>query len=248
MKGPGDHLRAGRAFLKANWRLFDSAGTDQARKVPAPPQEKPAPQGARLVDLVGPADLTVGGLPLAEAIRRRQSRRKYTAEPLSLEEVSFLLYATQGVRLRRDNYSFRTVPSAGARHSLETYLFAARVSGVDPGLYRYLPFADRLCLLASRPGLAEAMDEALMGQLWKSAAVFVWTSIPYRMEWRYTTVAHKVIALDAGHVCQNLYLACESIGCGACAIGAYDQEKMDSLLGVDGEDELAVYAAVVGKV
>ncbi len=60
--------------------------------------------------------------------------------------------------------------------------------------------------------------------------------------------SHKLIALDAGHSCQNLYLACEAVGCGTCAIGAYDQEKCDKLLGVDGVDELTVYAAPIGKV
>ena len=83
-----------------------------------------------------------------------------------------------------------------------------------------------------------------MGQ---AAAVFIWATIPYRTGWRHGLAAHKLIALDAGHVCQNLYLACESIGCGTCAIGAYDQEKMDAFLGVDGKDELAVYAAPLGK-
>jgi nitroreductase len=61
-------------------------------------------------------------------------------------------------------------------------------------------------------------------------------------------VAHKVIALDAGHVCQNLYLACEAIGAGTCAIAAYDQQGMDRLLRIDGREEFAVYLAPVGKV
>ena len=75
-----------------------------------------------------------------------------------------------------------------------------------------------------------------------------WTAVPYRTEWRYTVASPKLIALDAGHSCQNLYLACEAIGFGTCEIGAYDQEKCDAFLGVDGEDELTVYAAPVGKV
>jgi SagB-type dehydrogenase family enzyme len=57
-----------------------------------------------------------------------------------------------------------------------------------------------------------------------------------------------LILLDAGHVCQNLYLACEAIGCGTCAIGAYNQEKMDAVLGVDSKNEMTVYCAPVGKV
>jgi len=68
------------------------------------------------------------------------------------------------------------------------------------------------------------------------------------MEWRYGLAAHKVIALDAGHVCQNLYLACEAIGTGTCAIAAYDQEELDEFLGLDGENEFAIYLAPVGKI
>ena len=67
------------------------------------------------------------------------------------------------------------------------------------------------------------------------------------MEWRYGLAAHRAILLDAGHVCQNLYLACEAIEAGTCAVGAYDQEAMDRLLGLDGEEELVIYLAPVGK-
>ncbi|MCJ7772752.1 MAG: SagB/ThcOx family dehydrogenase, partial [Desulfobacterales bacterium] len=79
------------------------------------------------------------------------------------------------------------------------------------------------------------------------AVTFIWTTIPYRMEWRYSLAAHRVILIDVGHVCQNLYLACEAIGAGTCAIGAYDQKGLDDLLGLDGKDEFAIYLAPVGK-
>jgi SagB-type dehydrogenase family enzyme len=75
-----------------------------------------------------------------------------------------------------------------------------------------------------------------------------WTALPARTEWRYAEASAKVIALDAGHLCQNLYLACEAIGAGTCAIAAYDQERTDALLAVDGTEEFAVYLAPVGKV
>ena len=81
-----------------------------------------------------------------------------------------------------------------------------------------------------------------------SALVFIWSCVPYRGEWRYTTKAHKVMLLDAGHVCQNLYLASESIGCGTCGIGAYDQSSVDDFLGLDGSDEFVVYLAPVGRI
>jgi SagB-type dehydrogenase family enzyme len=98
--------------------------------------------------------------------------------------------------------------------------------------------------------LAEKMVKASLGQNYpgKAAVTFIWVAIPKRMEWRYGLAAHKVMALDAGHVCQNLYLACETIGAGTCAIAAYDQEELDKLLNLDGENEFAMYLAPVGKV
>ena len=69
-----------------------------------------------------------------------------------------------------------------------------------------------------------------------------------RLQWRYGAASHKVIALDAGHVCQNLYLACEAIGAGTCAVAAYHQQKLDELLRLDGRDEFVIYLAPVGKV
>ena len=97
--------------------------------------------------------------------------------------------------------------------------------------------------------LEDKVTEAARGQSFVGgcAATFIWTTIPYRMEWRYAEASYKVIALDAGHVCQNLYLACEAVDAGTCAIGAYDQDLMDSLIEVDGEDEFTVYVAPVGK-
>ena len=68
------------------------------------------------------------------------------------------------------------------------------------------------------------------------------------MEWRYDIAAHKVIAIDAGHVCQNLYLACEAINAGTCAVAAYNQSLMDKLLKIDGDEEFTIYMAPVGKV
>jgi SagB-type dehydrogenase family enzyme len=94
-----------------------------------------------------------------------------------------------------------------------------------------------------------ALTRATLGQgfVGDSAVTFVWTTVPYRMEWRYSLAAHRVILIDVGHVCQNLYLACEAIDAGTCAVGAYDQQAIDALIGVDGEDEFTVYLAPVGK-
>jgi SagB-type dehydrogenase family enzyme len=80
-----------------------------------------------------------------------------------------------------------------------------------------------------------------------SAAAFFWAAILNRMAWRYSERAARYVLLDAGHVCQNLYLAAESIGCGVCGIAAYDDDQTNEALGLDGVNELVVYAATVGK-
>ncbi len=246
-----------RVISADNWDEYSQKEhvTDQRSKLPAPPIQKPYDANAPLVDLVPFADFTIGKDATIDVMARRESRRKYTTESLSLEELSFLLWATQGVRkaaTRKKGVqrTFRTVPSAGARHPLETYIVVNRVDGLAKGLYRYLPLEHKLLLERKETGLARKVGEACLSQkfIGRGAAIFVWTTIPYRAEWRYSIVAHKMIAQDSGHLCQNLYLAAEAIGAGACAIAAYSQKEVDDLIGVDGEDEFVIYLSPVGKV
>jgi SagB-type dehydrogenase family enzyme len=246
-------MKKQRDFLKAyRWLKFADEETPQRRKEPIPPVQKPYPEDAELIDLVEPKELQIGNAPLIEVIRSRVSHRSYTDESLTLEELSFLLWATQGIREISENGKFtkRTVPSGGARHSFETYLLVDRVEDLERGLYRYLPVEHKLYFLNTLDDFSEKVSEGCRGQKFvgTAAVVFAWTTIPYRAEWRYGHVAHKMIAMDSGHVCQNLYLACGAIGAGTCAVDAYDQEKMDALVGVDGEDEFVVYVAPVGKI
>jgi SagB-type dehydrogenase family enzyme len=246
------NAKARREFIKADvWEEMRGERTDQQQGKPQPPLQQPYPEDAPLIELPAPRQLDVAPVSLFAALRSRKSRRKYNTAPLSLEELAFLLWATQGVRrvMRGNRAIFRTVPSAGARHPFETYLVINRVDGVEPGLYRYLSLDHKLCFLRTAPDLAERAAEACHHQRFvaQSAITFVWVAIPYRTEWRYSEAAPKLIALDAGHVCQNLYLACEAIGAGTCAIAAYNQELLDALLDLDGEDKFAIYVAPVGK-
>ncbi len=246
-------IKKQRNFLKSDrWENFDKMETDQRANLPAPPVQKPYPENAALIDLIPPEGLGVGNTPLIEAIRARVSHRKYTDASLTLEELSFLLWATQGIREVSENGKFtkRTVPSGGARHSFETYLLADRVDGLKRGLYRYLPVEHKLLFIHTVDDLSNKVSDGCRGQKFvgNAAVVFVWTTVPYRAEWRYGSISHKMIAMDSGHVCQNLYLACASISAGTCAVDAYNQKKMDAILGVDGEDEFVVYVAPVGKV
>ena len=252
-----DIIKEHRKILKAH--DYDEIPTDdwwkphQQKGVPPPPLEKPFSKDAILVELVSPIDLTSGNLPLREVISKRRSRRKFIGNSLTLEELSFLLWSTQGVRAVDKSlvWTLRTVPSGGARHPFETYLIVNWVEGVKAGLYRYLPIEHKLLLIRETDSkIQEHVTEICHGQEFcgKSAVFFVWAVIPYRSEWRYSIQAYKDIAMEAGHVCQNLYLACESIGAGTCAIASYNQKGVDKLIGVDGENEFAIYVAPVGKV
>jgi SagB-type dehydrogenase family enzyme len=240
-----------RFFLKDTVRKeIDFRKTDQSRGISPPLMEKGFTDEPT-IELTSPEQFKeIGKIPLIDAIQRRASRRSFSDIPLSLEEISFLLWATQGVRDRsKQQYMFRTVPSAGARHALETYLYIRNVHNLPEGIYRYLPIEHQLLYLFTDENLKDEISIGCFGQsfITSAAAVFIWTTFPYRMEWRYNLAAHKVIAIDAGHVAQNLYLACEAIDACTCAIGAYDQEKMDTILKVDGEDEFTIYLAPVGK-
>jgi len=240
-----------RYFLKdSNRKTVDFSKTDQGQGLPPPPVEKPYQNDQKVISLISPSDLAdLYAITLQSAINNRQSRRQFNGESISLTELSFLLWATQGIRQQIDDgHALRTVPSAGGRHALETYLVVINVDNLSAGFYRYLPVSHRI-LVEKLDGLAgqkieQAFDQNFMA---KAAVVFIWATIPYRMEWRYELAAHRAILLDAGHVCQNLYLACEAIGAGACAVAAYDQEQMDQVIGIDGDDEFVIYTAVVGR-
>ena len=222
-----------RSFLKDTIRqTIDFSLTDQNRGIPPPPIEKPCAPDKKRIELPAIETLkNIGRIDLMTAMMRRQSCRTYSDDPLCLEELSFLLWATQGVKLKLDSgHALRTVPSAGCRHAFETSLCVLNITGLEQGIYRYRPLEHQLIFEFGVENLERKITKAALGQSFagEAAVTFIWTALPYRMEWRYGLAAHKVIALDAGHVCQNLYLACEAIGAGTCAIAAYDQEEMDT--------------------
>jgi SagB-type dehydrogenase family enzyme len=98
-------------------------------------------------------------------------------------------------------------------------------------------------------GLSEKITEACYGKQFvkTSAATFIWTLVPYRTIWRYGAGGCRDLLIEPGHVCQNLYLAAEAIGSGVCAITAFKDEEINSILGIDGMEQLVIYVATVGK-
>jgi SagB-type dehydrogenase family enzyme len=195
-----------------------------------------------------PNPITEGGSGVWDVLRIRRSRRAYTDEPLSLEDLSQLLWATQGVTAHVGDYELRPAPSAGALYPIETYLCVNRVVDLNPGFYHYSIPTHELDLLnpgefgieVSRGALDQTMTE-------KAAVVFIWSAVFRRSKWKYLQRAYRYVFLDAGHIAQNLALAAEALGYGTCQIGAIYDDEINELLDLDGEEESVIYLSTVAR-
>lgn len=224
--------------------------TDQLKGLPQPPLELTFDNTQEIIDLPDPKNIEVNPITLREAIENRKSLRNYSNDPLTLDELSFVLWCTQGVKdVMPGTVTFRTVPSAGARHAIETYLLVNNVKGLLPGLYRFLALEHKLLTINSTTETAVQILNGCLDQpfVQTSAVTFLWTAVTARMNWRYGERGYRYLHLDAGHICQNLYLSAKAINCGVCAIGAFFDDKLNSALGIDGVELFTIYVATLGK-
>jgi SagB-type dehydrogenase family enzyme len=191
-----------------------------------------------------------GDSDLWAALRRRRSRRIYERRTeLPVKMLSPLLWATQGITKSHGDSLFRTAPSAGGLFPVETYLNVRLVEGLEPGIYHFRPGRFDLEFL-KRGQFSGVLTEASLGQGIVSAAqvTFIWSAVLARSKWKYRQRAYRYIYLDAGHICQNLYLAGEALGLGICAVGAFFDDHVNQIIGLDGEDETVIYMATVGEI
>lgn len=239
----------GREFIeKTKYQYLPPS--DQTQGLPQPPLEKAWATEAPTIDLPNPAEIKVKPVDLTDAINGRRSVRAYADTPLTLEELSYLLWTTQGVREITDRpATLRTVPSAGSRHPFETYVLVNRVEGLEPGIYAYLASPHKLRVHKLGGDLAAKAVAVSYRQrmVATSAATFIWAADAYRSIWRYGQRAYRYMHLDAGHVCAHLYLAVAAVDCGCCGIAAFDDDGYAELLDIDGVNEFVVYLAPVGK-
>jgi len=239
----------GRDFMRKTRPQFLGPSA-QSQGVPQPPLEQGYPPETAFIALPDPKTLVVESVDLRALIEKRRSTRRYSMQALSLTELSYLLWCTQGVKSLLDSpATLRTVPSAGARHAFETYLLANRVDGLQPGLYHYSALKHALVEYNLEGTIAADLSKACMEQrkIAESAVTFIWAAVVERMAWRYGERGYRYLHLDAGHVCQNLYLAGEALGCGTCAIAAYNDDAVNALLGLDGDEQFVIYLASLGK-
>ena len=181
-------------------------------------------------------------------IKNRHSTRKFAKEPLSLMDLSLLLFGMSGLNRIFPQFAFRTVPSAGGLYPIEIYPVVNNVTSLEKGVYHYNIQEHSLDLL-KEGDFRSKVAEGCLGQnmAFTSAVNFIWTAIIDRSQWKYLQRCYRYIYLDAGHIGQNFYLIAEALGLGACTIGALYDDELNHLLEIGGINETSIYVGVLGK-
>jgi SagB-type dehydrogenase family enzyme len=182
-------------------------------------------------------------MPLGTTISARGSCRIFDGRPLSLADVADLAFFAVGTQ----SPDRRCLPSAGGLYPLELYFAASHVEGLAPGVLHYDPRTHALARLTSVDPLAAIrpaifIPEALEG----AAAVILLTAMFGRSKIKYGERAYRFALLEAGHAMQNLLLAATGLGLGACPVGGFIDDRFHDLLDLDGVEEAALYAAILG--
>jgi SagB-type dehydrogenase family enzyme len=193
------------------------------------------------------APMLTSGPPAARAIADRRSTRDYSAQPMTRAELSQVLFLTTGISSERWGHERRTAPSSGALYPIETYVVVHNVEGIDRGVYHYAIREHELEVVAAGDFRSRTVDQAI-GQefLGECGAVVFLTQIMQRMRPKYQDRSYRYGLLEAGHIGENGYLAAISLGLGACGVGAFMDDQINEMLGVDGVEEAAVYMLAVG--
>jgi len=232
--------------LKIGERFQEETKYFRPSAVSLPPDQRPVSFAPRNIPLPSPVISVDPGI--WEVFGKRRSFRDYRQESLSLKELANLLWAAQGVTSQAPAPWFRTAPSAGALHPIDTYLVINRVEDLEAGVYR-LNVADFALEPKKAGDFSMRIAEAALNQdmARKAAVVFVWVAVIQRSRQKYRQRAYRYIYLDSGHIAQNLYLAATAMNLGCCAIAAFYDEEVNQIVGVDGAEETTVYLATIGK-
>jgi SagB-type dehydrogenase family enzyme len=183
-----------------------------------------------------------------EAISNRRSTRTYSTSPMSEPELSTVLFMATGISAERHGQARRTAPSSGALYPIETYVVVHNVEGVERGVYHYALREHKLELIRAGDFRRAVVEQALAQEfLGECGAVVFLTQIVQRMRPKYQDRSYRYGLLEAGHIGENAYLAAASLGLGACGVGAFMDDDINAMLGVDGTDEAVVYMLAVGR-
>jgi SagB-type dehydrogenase family enzyme len=166
-----------------------------------------------------------------EALLKRRSVRSYGDAPLTLAEISQLLWAAQGVT--DPARGFRTAPSAGALYPLQVYLVAGKAEGLTSGVYKYEPAAHGLRLIISGDQRTELYHAALSQSAVKDAPVVMVLSAVYeRTTGKYGERGVRYVDMEAGHAAENILLQAVALDLGGVSMGAFDDDAVRKVTGM----------------
>jgi SagB-type dehydrogenase family enzyme len=196
-------------------------------------------------EIMLPEPRTTGEISIEEAILHRRSVRRYTKEAITLNDLSQLLWAAQGITSEE---GFRTAPSAGALYPLEVYVVAGDVDGLSDGVYRYRAEGHTLQRIRDHDLRSNLSECALhQTQITDAAVDIVFAAVFNRSTTKYGERGVRYAYIEAGHAAQNVYLQAEASGIGVCAVGAFYEQEVSELLALP-DDETPIYILTVGKV
>lgn len=173
---------------------------------------------------------TEGTVSVEEAVAGRRSVRDFSSRALSLEDVSQLVWAAQGVTGESGK---RAAPSAGALYPVELYVVAGRVEGLEPGAYRYRPWRHELERVGTGD-LRARLARAALNQRWveEAPAVLVIAAVYERTSAKYGGRARRYVHMEVGAVAENVYLQAEARGLGTVLVGAFHDDRVADVLGL----------------
>ena len=188
------------------------------------------------------------GIILEETIKKRRSIREYKDEPLNLSELSQILFSAQGITGELYGTYLRTAPSAGALYPIEIYLIVQNATGLEKGIYHYNVREHALEFIKKGDFKNEIFKAGLFQEMFLSAPLtLIYTAIFKRTTHKYDDRGYRYIYIEAGHIAQNVALQCVSLGLASCVIGAFFDDMVNKLIGVDGKEEASIYIQTIGK-
>jgi SagB-type dehydrogenase family enzyme len=192
-----------------------------------------APALAKTIKLPAPAKQ--GSVSLEQALTQRRTHRSFQAKPISLEQLSQLLWAAYGVTGSKYGIALKTAPSAGATYPLDIYVVVGKeaVKKLEPGVYRFIPKGHSLEHLKSGDRRRAAASAAL-GQMWAAEApvMFIIAAQYERCTAKYGQRGKTYTHIEAGCVGQNIFLQAEALGLKAGIVGAFDDDALARNLGI----------------
>lgn len=184
---------------------------------------------------------------LETVVSQRKSVRSFADKSLTVEQLSRLLVTADGITHTSGSWQMRSAPSGGALYPIDIYVIASNVESLDQGLYHF-QVSDSSLELVAKGDYARAIHVASHEQsaVGSSPITVILSARFDRSTVKYSDRGYRYTYMEAGSICQNIYLQATALGLGTVAVGAFNDDSLNELLGIDGQDEAGLLIMPVG--